>query len=277
MFNVTKSSGIQEPFSYEKYHRSLLNSGLSEDEIQHVFSAIKPLLHKGISTQELYEKTYDFLKKIKRRSASLYSLKNALRELGPTGFPFEQLVGKILEHEGYSIQTDITMQGKCVSHEIDVLAQKNDESTIVECKFHNLVGTKSDVRVTLYVRARYDDIAATQQKALPTRCMLVTNTQFTTQAIQYGECANIKLLAWGYPYDRGIEKLIDHYVLYPITVLTDLKKRERELLLNAGIVLCSEFTSKSNKIQSLGISADRLDTLTAECTSLANSPQTLKK
>ena len=33
-------------------------------------------------------------------------LKNALRELGPTGYPFERFVGELLKYQGYQVWRD---------------------------------------------------------------------------------------------------------------------------------------------------------------------------
>ena len=44
-------------------------------------------------------------------------------ELGPSGFPFEKLVGKILEQEGFETRVGVIVQGNCVQHEVDVIAR----------------------------------------------------------------------------------------------------------------------------------------------------------
>ena len=45
-------------------------------------------------------------------------------DLGPTGYPFEDYVAEILKTEGYQTQVRQVLEGNCVSHEIDVIAQK---------------------------------------------------------------------------------------------------------------------------------------------------------
>ena len=61
-------------------------------------------------------------------------------ELGPSGFPFENFIGHIFRHDGYSTDVGVIMQGNCVTHEVDVLACKDDRCYIVECKYHNQAG-----------------------------------------------------------------------------------------------------------------------------------------
>lgn len=269
-FFVIKGSGEQEQFSPEKYRRSLHRSGLSEQDIAAIWQDIAPLLHEGITTRELYKKTYQLLTHKEPRKASIYSLKDALRLLGPTGFPFEKLVAKILEHEGYEVKVGVILQGKCVTHETDVLADKNGEHILVECKFHHLVGVKSDVQTALAVKARFDDISAVHQRPI-SNCMLVTNTQFSRDAIQYGECSQIRMIAWGYPAERGIAYFIEKYDLYPITVLTRLRQDDAAQLLKAGIILCSDLIKQPQKLIELGIPQHIVDQLVHEAQSLCHT------
>jgi Restriction endonuclease len=264
---VTKASGEQEPFSLAKYHRSLVRTGVAEPTIQKVMKKLIPQLHDNISTRELYHKTFELLKKEEMLYASKYSLKESLRLLGPTGFPFEKLVAYLLHYQGYEVKTDQIVQGTCISHEVDILAQKNSAYTLVECKFHNTIGIKSDVQVSLYIKARCDDITTIDKYPVES-CLIITNTKFTSKAIQYAECAGINLIAWGYPYNKGIERLIEDYHLYPITTLIGLKQRDKEELLNAGIVLCNEIPHQISLLHSLAISKQAIQTLLNECSAL---------
>ncbi|MGS0527278.1 hypothetical protein ACU8V7_21050 [Zobellia nedashkovskayae] len=44
--------------------------------------------------------------------------------MGPTGFPFERFIGALLTYSGYETKVGIVMDGICVTHEIDVVAEK---------------------------------------------------------------------------------------------------------------------------------------------------------
>lgn len=266
-FFVIKGSGEEQLFSPAKYRRSLTRSGLTDLEIDAVWKEIEPQLYDKISTHEIYEKTYDFLQKRERPKASLYSLKEALRLLGPTGFPFERLVAKILEYEGYAVKVGAILQGKCVTHETDILADKNGEHILVECKFHHLIGVKTDVQIAMAVKARFDDIFAVHQRPI-SQCMLVTNTEFSRDALQYGECSHIRMIGWNYPKDRGLSYFIEKYRLYPITVLTHLKREDAVQLLTTGIILCKEIVEQSEKLIELGIPEQIVDKVIQEAQTL---------
>ncbi len=177
-----------------------------------------------MTTKEIYEKTKRHLAKENPALAAKYSLKQGIMELGPAGFLFERYVAAILQEYGYTTKTNQIMKGECVSHEIDILAFTKDNHYIVETKYHNTRGIKSDVRVAMYLYARLLDIKGHQkkkEKKKPAKhtAWLITNTKFTSSAITYGTCKNMKLTGWKYPKKESLEKLIEGKALYPVTVL----------------------------------------------------------
>src|SRR3972149_11856542 len=125
--NVTKASGELEPFSEEKVRLSLRRAGADKDLVVKILSHVKGELYEGIPTQQIYNHIFDLLRKEKSDLASRYNLKKAIMELGPTGFPFERFVAGILAAYGYQVEVDQTIEGKCATHEIDVMAQKGQE------------------------------------------------------------------------------------------------------------------------------------------------------
>lgn len=262
---ITKASGDKEPFSLEKYKRSLRRAHVPAEKIEKIIDLITPSLQSGMNTKALYQMTYDMLKKLSPVGASRYSLKEALRLMGPSGFPFEKLVARLLEHEGYTIALDQTLQGKCITHETDIVAHEKNkkDGLIVECKFHNQYGFFVDVHTPLYVKARFDDIHANN----PTinQCMLATNTKFSQDSIAYGDCVGMKLLSWGYPRDNGLESKIERYQLFPITTLISLQSHERDALLHANFILCKDLTQSKEQPP---IKQERLHQLLAECSAL---------
>jgi Holliday junction resolvase-like predicted endonuclease len=197
------------------------------------------------------------LRKRETHKASRYAIKNAIMELGPTGFPFERLVAELLKHQGFSVEVDKIIQGWCVSHEIDVIAQKDKRLVIVESKFHNQQGIRTDVKVALYVQARFEDLRKQllgqfdrEHKLL--EAWLVTNTKLTSDAIQYANCVGIRAIGWSYPQDNSLQNLIEQANLHPLTSLTTLSKYQKRQLLGQGLVLCQEIDT--GVLQSIGIS-----------------------
>ena len=272
---VKKSNGDLVPFSEEKLANSLKRSGASEEIIQKVLSEVKNKLFTGIHTRFIYKMALKTLKNFKGTHTGRYKLKVAIMEIGPSGFPFEKFIGAILHEMGYSVQVDIVLQGHCVSHEVDVIARKQDTLIMVECKFHNNRGLNCDVKVPLYINSRFQDIerywsmhpAYTEKEY---RGWVVTNTKFTTDAIQYGECMGMLLVGWNYPEKGSLRDMIDSSGLYPLTCLNSITMIEKEKLLNEGIVLCSEVASKPAMLKSIGISDARIKNIIMEASQLSS-------
>jgi hypothetical protein len=133
---VLKGSGELEPFRRRKVRRSLLNSGVrqadAEDIIDRVLLTVKPPL----STKKIFREARKILRSYSLSCTMRYSLKEAIFALGPSGYSFEKYVAKILAARGYRTEVGKAIKGHCVSHEVDVVAYRDDSCYIVECKFH---------------------------------------------------------------------------------------------------------------------------------------------
>ena len=121
---IIKASGEKAPFQMEKVRRSLERAGANEIIIDEIVKNIEDIVFDGMTTKKIYQMAFMMLKRKSRVSASKYKLKKALMELGPSGYPFEKFVGKLLEHEGFQTQVGSIIQGSCVTHEVDVIAQR---------------------------------------------------------------------------------------------------------------------------------------------------------
>lgn len=266
---IIKSSGEKVKFSLDKLRNSLKHSGAGHDVVEQIVDKVYEEIYEGISTQEIYNRAYTLLKKRKSVFASKYKLKKAIYELGPTGFPFERFVAAVLKYSGYSTTTNEIMNGICVTHEIDVIAEKNGNVIIIECKFHNEEGRNCNVKIPLYIHSRYKDVKAhwelkkEQAKVLDVG-WVVTNTRFTKDAIQYGNCAGLYLLSWDYPFGDGFKDRIDRLGLYPITVSTLLSNREKQFLLGRDIVLCRQLWKDKFFLDHLGIAQVRKEKILNE-------------
>ncbi len=259
---ITKASGETVPFSAEKLRRSLRRAGAGEEVMDSIEKEIGQRLYPGITTREIYRRAFSMLRKASAHLAAKYKLKKALQELGPSGYPFEKYVGEILKHEGYKTRVGQIVQGHCVQHEVDVIASKDDQHFMVECKFHSEQVRKCDVKIPLYIHSRFLDV----EKAWEQRPghghkfhqgWVVTNTRFTTEAIQYGTCAGLNLVSWDFPKKSSLRERIDGSGLHPVTCLTTLTKKEKQLLLDKGIVLCQELCQNEKLLKEIGVQPAR--------------------
>lgn len=265
---VIKHSGERARFSIDKLKNSLRKSGAEEDLVNEIANHVRDELYQGITTQEIYNRAFALLKKKKRGFASKYKLKKAIYELGPTGFPFEKFVSALLFYSGYEVETGSIFQGKCVAHEVDVVAKKNDEYILAECKFHGEEGRNCNVKIPLYINSRYQDILNFYKNksddVIPNQGWVVTNTRFTEDALTYGKCVGLYLLSWDYPQDNGLKDRIDRLGLYPITVSTLMSQREKQFLLSRDVVLCKQLINDDFYLDHLGISEKRKERILEE-------------
>ncbi|MFV1917020.1 MAG: restriction endonuclease [Patescibacteria group bacterium] len=269
--SVIKANGEHELFSETKVKRSMKHAGIPSEIQKQVMEHVKSKLYDRIPTRKIYRHILEFLDKSEySKGGKHYRLKQAIMELGPTGYPFEKFVGAILGEYGHKTETGVIVAGKCVSHEIDVVAQKGNKHFMVECKFHNRPGTRSDVKVALYVKARFEDVAAVWREkpghqTIFHQAWLVTNTKLTSDAIQFGECAGMKLIAWSYPRKGCLQDLIEGTGLHPITCLTSLSRGQKRKLLEQDIVLCRDLIrAETSLLRSLEMSEEKVEQVRRE-------------
>jgi hypothetical protein len=266
---ITKASGESTPFSPDKLRKSLERAGADEGQIGRITEEVSSRLYEGIPTKKIYRIAFNMLKKSSGHIAAKYHLKQAIMELGPSGYPFEKYIGEILRYQGYKTTVGEIVQGQCVNHEIDVIAEVDHQHFMIECKYHNQPGIFCDVKIPLYIQARFKDVE-TQWLKLPGHSnefhqgWVVTNTRFSSDAIQYGNCAGLKLLGWDYPIKGGLKDIIDKLGLYPITCLTTLTKIEKQLLLDRKIVLCKEICDNEQYLIQASVLPTRIKSVLEE-------------
>lgn len=256
---VLKSSGEKQPFSSEKLKSSLLRAGATEDLAQSILEDILDFFTEETTTREIYRKAFQLLRRKVSGTAARYSLKNAIMELGPTGYPFEIFVGELFKAQGYQVEVSQIMQGCCITHEVDVVALNGQKKIIVECKYHNSQGAISNVKVPLYIHARFNDIIRKQQEINPeekleTEGWIVTNTRFSEDAAVYGRCAGLRLVGWDYPKEGSLKDWVEKSGRFPVTALTGLSKNQKKLLLDKGVILCRQLMEEKEVWQGLDLS-----------------------
>jgi hypothetical protein len=291
-FYVQKSTGETEIFSEEKLKQSLMRSGAEYSVIEDIVAEIRNWMEAetirlsgnsesvrwgqdgldsvfAIPSKKIYTMAFTLLSKRTKGNAARYKLKSAMMEMGPTGHPFEHFAGEIYRALGYDVEVAKTLDGHCVTHEVDVIATKDRHQRFIECKYYQSTGKNANVQVPLYIRSRVDDII----KIRSTRAEyngftfsggVVTNTRFTDDAEKYGECCGLHLLSWDYPKGNGIREIIDRYRLYPITSLTSLSKTDKQILMDNGVVTCRQISIAPALLDYLKAPNSKIDKIKAE-------------
>ncbi|HEY4480346.1 MAG TPA: restriction endonuclease [Candidatus Paceibacterota bacterium] len=265
---ITKATGEKEPFEPHKLKHSLLRAKASSELADKIISHIELELKDGISTKEIYSHAFELLEREQKPAAIRYSLRNAVMDMGPTGFPFENLISEIWRAKGFETTTDFIATGKCVDHEIDVVAWNENKLIMVEAKFHNEFGLKSDLKAVLYVNSRWEDLKDKtfdfgKQRNLD-EGWLVTNTKFSEQAIKYAKCRGMKLIGWNYPAEGNLQDLIEDTGLHPITSLLSLSSREKRSLMESGVIHLRQILANKDILNQAGVSLGKMEKVMQE-------------
>jgi len=272
---ITKTDGTEEIFDGMKLEWSLRRAGASGHTAERIRHTIENSIANGVRTSEIYKRAFQMLRDDARSAAARYSLRRALFEFGPTGHPFEAFVAEMFKKEGWNVEYRRMVPGKCVTHEVDVYATRNGEYLAAELKYHNDPSYKTDVKIALYVKARLDDIWNCDPEVKKTcpvdHGFLITNTKFTRDAVQYAKCSGLNLLGWSYPNEGSLYDRIVATGLFPVTALTLLKKSEKRLLLDQGIVTCEQIRDNKDILRALGMSSEKIGALVAEANTLCNT------
>lgn len=266
---IKKASGDEEPFSSEKLERSLINAGAKSETIESIIEDINTWIFNGVTTKQIYRKAFSMLRRKQKSAGNRYKLKQAILEIGPTGYPFETLIGEVFKKQGYSTEVGIVVEGGCITHEMDVIATRGKDQHLVECKYHKDQGKQVSIQVPLYVKSRVEDIAQTRRK-LPAfadfyfHTWVVTNTRFSSDSIDYSRCNGLNLLAWDYPAGKGLKDMIEKYSLYPLTILHNLTMKEKHALMEQGIVTCTQLSAKPESLEALNLTQRKYNAVKRE-------------
>lgn len=265
---VINSRGKRTLFSLRKVYNSCRRSGASKTLSQKISQQIEKNIYPDIRTSEISKLVKQFLLKTSPKSSMKFSLKEAMRKLGPSGFDFEKYIGEILLRNGFKVKINQRISGFCVSYyEIDFLAKKGNSMRIGECKYHRLPGARIDLKVALYNYARFLDILkGSHFKNLRLKPILVTNTKFTKEVIRYSKCMKVELLGWRYPPRKGLESLIENLNLYPITILPSFKGYFKEIFAAKRIMLALDLLEIPSKklAKKLRLPLNKIENLTRE-------------
>jgi Holliday junction resolvase-like predicted endonuclease len=259
---VLKADKSRELFNEEKVLSSIQRARIHPDIQQEVLNHVKSKVYDGITTAEIYHHITEYLGKSPDPFAKTrYSLKQAIMELGPTGYPFEDFIAKLLQTQGYHTKVRQILSGECITHEIDVIAERAGKSAIIEAKFHNSPGTRSQIHVALYTQARLEDVKTRNHID---EAWIVTNTKTTTEVNTYALCKKINVISWSYPDGGSLRDMIEKARLHPVTQLSTLSQAHKRILLNNHIVLCRELLEDTFLIDMLYLSNSQREHVLSE-------------
>ncbi|MBE3089867.1 MAG: restriction endonuclease [Actinobacteria bacterium] len=242
---ITKEDGKQELFDEEKIKKSFLNAGSDVNTAASTTDSIKNNLKNYMLTKDIYNQAIKQLGKKQPSVALKYTLKKAIMDLGPTGYVFEKYMAKILKEYGFKTEVSRLVTGFCVDHEVDVIAEKDGEYYMIECKYHNNSDTGCDIKTALYVHSRFQDIKKGCEANLNCYNLkegwLATNTKVTGEVIKYANCVKLRIIAWHYPIQENLEYFIENKKLYPVSILQGLNNQQKIILFDQDTITIQDF------------------------------------
>ena len=270
---VVKLNGEKEPFSSKKVFGSARRAGASEKLAEKITKRIEEEVYPGIKTSEIFQKIEGILLRENLQTAIKYNLKESLKKLGPTGFPFEKLIYAIFKERGFKARINPKIKGDCCAYELDFLAEKKNILYLGECKFRHLPDGRVHSDTALANHARFLDIKRGKwAKDKRIKSILVTNNKFTSKAKRYSNCVGVGLLSWKYPKGENLSSFIEKQQLYPITILPSLTRKSAAKFAEQKIMLAENILRKdpAEVSQRTGIPKWRIEKIIKEAEALFN-------
>jgi len=118
--------------------------------------------------------------------------------------------------------------------------------------------------------AKFEESAGREKDIKSHTLWLFTNTKFTSKAITYAKCRNIRLTGWNFPAGKSLENLILDKKIYPITVLPSIGRFSLEQFAKKGLLLAQDLLpySAQDLNREFGLSAKDAEKINAEAEKL---------
>jgi predicted RecB family endonuclease len=248
MIFVTKFDGRREPFTKSKIIRTCLRMHATYAQARAIADKIEKEAYNGIPTKKILSMVFSYMKEFKPEIKYQIDLREAISLLRPKP-DFEKFIGLLLKSQGYSVEQNLVIPGKCVEHEIDAVARKGKETLYVEVKHHMNHHAYTGLDVFLEANSTFEDLREGYKENKHsinfTRALVVCNTKISEHAKRYAECKGINYIAWKFPEGNSLEYIIEKEKLYPITILKNLDYKVENKLGDSGIVLLKQILELS--------------------------------
>lgn len=243
MVYVIKANGEKAKFDRSKILHTCKRSGVPPEVAESIVGEVEGILKDGMSTREILDIVLKRLDEYEAAHSQKYELKKAVADLDPSEHEFEKYIAHLLRAQGYKTDWDKIIEGECIEHQIDVIAEKDGKTYLVECKHHVNPHRFCGLGTALQTWAAFDDINRGPLGKEYENVWLVTNTKFSEHAIRYAKAKNMSLIGWNYPEGQDLRSLIETKGMYPITILKVDKKIHKKFS-DAGILLLQELVGE---------------------------------
>lgn len=242
---VTKAGGARQSFDKGKIVKTCLRMGATRRTAEEIAEGIETNIYDGIETSKILQMIFKRLSKHKTSARYQICLRRALSLMNPRDF--ERFIQMLLSEHGYEVTQNQIIRGKCVEHEVDAIARKNNKAYIVEVKHHYKYHTPTGLDESRIARAVFEDITEGFKVGLNNlkidKPLIVCNTKFSEHARRYAECRGILKIGWSSPPNRGLQTMIEEKKFYPVPCLKGVDEIVRERLASNGIILLRQLVA----------------------------------
>jgi len=268
MIYVTKADGSKQLFDRNKVLNTCLRLRLSYEDAEKITEKIEKKVYDGIPTKKILQMIFRFASLYRKSLKYQIDLRESISLLRPKP-DFEKFIGIVFETLGYEIKTNLIIPGRCIEHEIDVVAKKDDETLMIEVKHHTNPHKYTGLDTFLEVNSTLEDLKEGYNLGRHsynfTKALVICNTKISEHAKRYAECKKINAIAWKYPQEKGLERIIEENKIYPITILKNIELEEAYKLGDIGIVTLKQLLEDPKNISSkANISLKRIQELQKE-------------
>ena len=263
---VTKADGKTQLLSRKKIIKTCLHLGVSLIDAGKIADQIEKKAYNGISTKKILQMIFRLIRKYKPLIKYQIDLRRALSLINPAP-DFERFIQILLAENGYQVTPNQIIMGKCVEHEVDAIASKDDKTYIVEIKHHYKYHTPTSLDVSRISRAVFEDVTEGYEHGKNNlkinSAMIVCNTKLSEHAKRYADCRKILHIGWSSPKNMDLQTMIEKKKIYPITLLRGLGVKAKNNLMSNNIITIKQLVEKSpNELRNLRyISRDKLTSL----------------
>jgi hypothetical protein len=245
---VTKADGRKQQFIKEKIIQTCIRMGATRELAEKIANEIENKIYDGISTRKILQMLFSRLRKHKPVMKHHIDLRRAL-SLMKSAPDFEKFIQLMLSEHGYNVTPNQIIRGRCVEHEVDGVAKKDNKTYIVEVKHHYKFHTPTSLDVSRIARAILEDLREGYRMGLNNlkvdNALIVCNTKLSEHAKRYADCQGILHMGWSSGSNRDLQTMIEEKKLYPITFLKGLKTDTRNRFTSNGIVMLKQLTENS--------------------------------
>ena len=243
MIYVKKFDGSKQLFDKNKIVRTCLKMNASEEQAIAIANKVESKAYEGIPSKKILLMIFDYMRRYRPEVKNIVDLREAISFLRSKP-DFEHFVAMLLEEYGYTVVANQIVAGKCVEHEIDVIAKKDNEVIYVEVKHHLQYHTFTGMGVFLEARATLEDLQEGfkigKHNFNFTKALVVCNTKISDHAMKYASCRNIEYISWNYPLEKSLSKMIQEKRFYPITLLKGLDEKTEQILGDSDILILKQ-------------------------------------